>query len=147
VPATGWDFNQISAGGKRQYFFEVPAGSRATEVSIVAVWNRQVRALAGDPMQMTATLADIDLRLYAASASGAPRLVDSSVSRVDNVEHIYLRSLSPGRYVIEVRSDMAADYCLTWDAWLKATMQAGRDDANKPTTAVPAHGTVVAGLN
>jgi len=147
VPVTGWDLAPITAGGRRQYVFELPAGTRATEVSILVVWNRRVRATAGSSLHLTATLADIDLRLYALRESGSPRLVDASTSRVDNVEHIYLKALNPGRYAIDVRSDSASQYCLTWDAALTPTIQAHRDSTNKPVGTAPAHGTVIAGLD
>jgi hypothetical protein len=132
VPITGWDWTEIPAAGVRRYYFEVPRDARAGQVSILAVWNRQVLAAPGSsPLKLMSALPDIDLRLLAVEGSTPVGLIDASTSRVDNVEHIYLKDLAPGRYAIEISSDQAAEYCLTWDAALRSGFQAhdsGRAD-------------------
>jgi hypothetical protein len=50
--------------------------------------------------------------------------VDQSVSTIDNLEHIFLRSLAPGRYVLEVTTDTTWDYAVAWDIHLVPTIAA-----------------------
>jgi hypothetical protein len=111
---TGWDYAPITAGGTNRYFIQAPPAPRGCTASILVTWNRKIVVARQSTLRLTPVLADIDLRLYTAGGT-AGRLVDASTSRVDNVEHIYLTSLAAGRYVLEVSSDKAANYCLTWD--------------------------------
>lgn len=136
VPVAGWDYERIPAGGVRRYHLDIPENSRARTASILAVWNRQVRVEAGLPLKLSSALPNMDLRLYAVKGPGQVELLDASTSRVDNVEHIYLRSLAAGRYVIELSTDLAGEYCLTWDADLRAEEQEGTaDPASAPVLA------------
>jgi hypothetical protein len=91
---SGWDFNTISSSvlsdGINHYFFTlVSAASNATFTgTLTLVWNRAAN-----------NLNDLDLYLYNA-ASGS--LIASSTSQVDNVEHIFVTKLPPGRYDLQV---------------------------------------------
>lgn len=93
---TGWDFRPISSSTLNDkvnhYYFNLAAtnGARYTATATLA-WNR---ALAQNSIN------NLDLFLYDTSSSN---LIASSVSTVDNVEHLYLPQLPPGRYDLQVR--------------------------------------------
>jgi hypothetical protein len=118
APATaqGWDYeSQIEAGGSRYYQFEVAEDTVLGELSIVLTWNIDVRDLnSGTLFSPLPVLADMNLELYDSSNGFLGTLIDSSVSSVDNVEHIYLKNLMPGTYHLRVTSDLAWDYGLAW---------------------------------
>ena len=96
----GWDFNTISTSpsqgrssragpGVNHYFFILPAGSAAYTATVTLTWNRQ---------NSQTSINNLDLFLY--RADGA--LFASSNSTVDNVEHLFVQNLPPGRYDVEV---------------------------------------------
>lgn len=91
----GWDFNTIAAslnGDKiNHYYFNLPA-STAQNFTLTAtlVWNRAVGQLG---------INNLDAYLYNTSNN---TLVASSISTVDNVEHIFLPSLPASRYDLQV---------------------------------------------
>lgn len=102
----GWVFAQIG-DAPHQWSFDAPAG--AGEASIVAVWHRRAAP---------AKLGDIDLVLYRLDEQGVRHVERASRSKVDNVEHIYLPRLEPGRYVLEAqRLDDADESCPVAIAW------------------------------
>ena len=112
VGTRGWDFNTTTAGGRR-YFFDIAAGNTAPGLSALVTWNRTIGGVW--PSATTSTLANVTLKLYAATGFTTGALLDSSESAVDNVEHIYQPALSPGRYALEVTSDLAGvAYGLSW---------------------------------
>jgi hypothetical protein len=92
----GWDFNWITntsaTDAINHYCFEVTnsSGSSPFTGTMTLVWNRHYN---------TATINNLDLFLYDLSNSN---LVASSVSQVDNVEHIYVPALPAGCYDLEV---------------------------------------------
>jgi len=92
----GWDFDTISStpvtDGVNHYYFQLGGGTAgaASTGTMTLVWNRQFGQTA---------INNLDLFLYNV-ASGA--LIGASTSVVDNVEHIYLPSLPPGRYDLQV---------------------------------------------
>jgi hypothetical protein len=97
----GWDFNSLPtslASDKiNHYYFD------ATNISALTgtlAWNRQKGA---------SGISDLNLFLYDTS-NGA--LVTSSVSAIDNVEHLYVPRLAAGRYDLQV--------------WKKASLSAER---------------------
>lgn len=72
---------------------------------------------APDCLNWTSTsLADIDLYLYQVDGSQSGRLIDRSISGVDNVEHLHVKNVPAGTYVIMLRADKAARYAITWHA-------------------------------
>jgi len=99
---SGWDFNSISsasggffssaADGVNHYYFNITNGVNNTAFTATAtlVWNRQ---------QSQTAINNIDLFLYNCASSN---LVACSTSLVDNVEHIFLPQLAPGRYDLQV---------------------------------------------
>lgn len=83
----GWDSTTMSASNADQtnrYTFDVAATSAGT---VTLVWKRPV----------TGTLANFDLFLRSSN-----QVVGSSISTVDNVEHLFATNLPPGRYDLEV---------------------------------------------
>jgi hypothetical protein len=92
----GWDFNAITNATTNDfinhYCFSVTNSTRSSPftATITLVWNRQ---------NTQATINNLDLFLY--NMNGGT-LVASSVSQVDNVEHIYIPQLPAGRYDLEV---------------------------------------------
>jgi len=94
VPAlTGWDANSISIGSSQDrinhYYFTLP-GNDSYTLTTTLVWNRQ---------NGKTTINDLNLFLYNTANSN---LVACSTSMVDNVEHLFLPQLPPGRYDLQV---------------------------------------------
>jgi hypothetical protein len=121
VAATGWNHDSVGTWGTQVYFFTVPAGQVAYTYSLVAAWNRQINFSAGvglTPATLTPqTLANVGLRLY---DTNGLTLLDSSLSTIDNVQHIYERALPAGRYEVVLNSSLATDYALAWQSNLVA---------------------------
>lgn len=115
----GWAFEQV-ANDSLIYFFEVPAGNVLTELSAILTWNRIItNGLSGPNFgNLQSSMANLDLRFYAASNFTLGGQLDFSVSDVDNVEHIYQTNLGAGQYalVVEKRnsSQPNTDYALAW---------------------------------
>jgi hypothetical protein len=92
----GWDLNSISSSalndGVNHYCFSLSnmMSGAAYTADITLVWNRQFHAV---------SINDLDVFLYDMN-SGA--LIACSTSHVDNVEHIYVPKLPPGRYDLQV---------------------------------------------
>jgi len=93
---SGWDFNtntsSSSADGVNHYYFNViNSVSDATfTATATLVWNRQ---------RNQPDINNLDLFLYDAISSN---LVACSTSLVDNVEHLFVPNLAPGRYDLQV---------------------------------------------
>ena len=112
VGVRGWDLNNTSPTPQR-YFFDIPAGNTVSDFSALVTWNRKITGTW--PGATVSTLANVTLKLYAATGFTVGALVDSSESAVDNIEHIYRPALAPGRYVLEVTSDLAGvEYGIAW---------------------------------
>ncbi len=95
---TGWDFNTITNRSLafqqvNHYYFDLTNPSTLTAT---LVWNRQ---------ENQSSINDLNLFLYNVAD---PSLVASSVSSLDNVEHIVLTSLPPGRYDLQVQKSPAS---------------------------------------
>ncbi len=115
VKRQGWDL-AATTSGSRLYFFDIPAGGTSS-LSVLLTWNRTIADTLPGPSwgAPSSILANLTLKLFAASGFTTGALVDSSASTVDNVEHVWQPTLSPGRYAIEVTSDTAGiDYGLAW---------------------------------
>ncbi len=93
---SGWDFNTNSSSSAsdeiNHYYFNVTNGfnNAAFTATATLVWNRQ---------QNQTNINNLNLFLYNAANSN---LVASSTSLVDNVEHIFVPKLAPGRYDLQV---------------------------------------------
>ena len=81
----GWDLTTIGSNEVRQYAFEV----RNAPITATLVWLRN---------HGCANINNLDLAIR----SEAGELVAASRSALDNVEHLHLRNLPPGRYSLEV---------------------------------------------
>lgn len=119
VGAYGWDyqdFKQDSSVGDLFYSFEVPAGSTADELSIALSWNAKVTDLTpgGTLFSPSLSLQNLDLQFYDSTTGFLRTLLDQSVSDVDNVEHLYLTDLGPGKYTLRVSGAAGWDYGLAW---------------------------------
>lgn len=93
---SGWDFDTLSSSTNadtvRHYYFELTNDFPGATFTLTATlaWNRQTNQTA---------INDLDLYLYDA-ATGS--LIAESISAPNNVEHLHVRELSPGRYDLQV---------------------------------------------
>lgn len=99
---SGWNFATNTSGNSffsfnqfdaiQHYYFNVTNGSPAAQFTVTAtlVWNRQ---------SGQSGINNLALFLYDCASSN---LVTCSTSLVDNVQHIYLPGLAPGRYDLQV---------------------------------------------
>lgn len=89
----GWDYNTNSTTATsdtvKHYYFSLP-GAKAFTLTATLVWNKQ---------RGKTNINNLNLFLYNAANSN---LVACSTSMVDNVEHIFLPILAPGRYDLQV---------------------------------------------
>lgn len=126
VARTGWDYDNVAANGSKTYFFEIAANEILEELSVIATWHREVTDTDNGPgVALAATLANIDLRLFAASGFVLGSTLDSSLSTVDNVEHLYQTNLGPGQYAIQLSSDLAWDFGLAWRSTITVIPEPG----------------------
>jgi len=119
VGIDGWDYRDSVEGTPLYYNFEVPAGSTAVELSIILTWNAEVTDSDADEEVFVpdVTLDNLDLRLYDSTSTFLGSEIASSVSTVDNVEHLFLTDLSAGTYTLEVTNLTAGgnrDFGLAW---------------------------------
>lgn len=121
-PNRGWDFASSSSSQARYYFFDVPDGNALTNFSAILTWNREVSDGPGPGFNPQVSVSDLNLRLYGASGFTLGTQLDSSVSTIQNVEHVFT-SLGPGRYALEVTSNTTGtDYALAWGGTLQAAI-------------------------
>ncbi len=107
---TGWD---RGTSGGTTYRFEVPDGE-LVHFSAVLTWHRQIVPDSGWT-NFASDLPALDLRLSSVNDAGAPlRPVAESRSPLDNVEHIYLPTLPPGRYELAVTGAQGVAFGLAW---------------------------------
>lgn len=89
----GWDFGTINSSaiqdGVAHYYLSLPATNGNYTLTATLVWDRQLNKT---------SINDLDLFLYRTSDGAQVAL---STSRVDNVEHLYIPSLPPGRYDLQ----------------------------------------------
>ncbi len=92
----GWDFNtntsSSTADTVNHYYFNVTNGMNGATFMATATlaWNRH---------RTKSSINNLDLFLYDAANSN---LVACSTSLVDNVEHVFVPKLAPGRYDLQV---------------------------------------------
>lgn len=131
---SGWDFNTISStvtlDGVNHYYFDLTntAGDAPFTGAATLVWNRQQNEL---------NINDLDFFLYDANSSN---LVAASTSTVDNVEHLFLTALPPGRYDLQVlkhggisRVSRNETYALAFEFFNLALNIAASDSGTKIT--------------
>ncbi len=121
----GWDLRSLEPGDANAESYRIVLDQPMAQWSIVLVWNRRIDGRSiEDPITRARlwidrpSLANFDLRLYRTDDAGKDHVVAVSLSRVDNVEHVYATDLEPGRYRIDVRRadaiPMAWEYALAW---------------------------------
>jgi hypothetical protein len=118
-----WDFRAMTPNQTTRY--ELKVSKPLGEMSIILTWHRRIsgnvafnETISRMVWDNTPRLADFDLRLTKVDDQSVTEIA-ASRSAIDNVEHIYLPALPPGRYVLEVaRSsdgyDEPWDYALAW---------------------------------
>src|SRR5262249_30223632 len=115
----GWDYEPPTAVGQtRHYYSDVPAGVTGAKVTATLDWLRHVTQ-AGSTF--TATLSRLELRLFKTDANlNLGSLLDSSVSPIDNVQHLYDDVSPGGHYALEVllanlpTGQLSEDYGVAW---------------------------------
>lgn len=95
---SGWDLNSITNplglnDSINHYYFNLP-GSNSFTLTATLTWLRPHSSILGP-----SGINDLNLFLYN-TATG--QLILSSTSTVDNVEHLYIPTLPPGRYDVQV---------------------------------------------
>lgn len=120
VDPIGWDHGSIQGtmGNIYEIGVNVPVG---VDLAATLVWNRDVTTDTEDiesSVYTAAPLENLDLFLFEMSDLVNP--VASSMSTVDNVEHLFLSVPTSGQYLLEVRSasGVIADplaYSLAWN--------------------------------
>ncbi|MGF1656492.1 MAG: hypothetical protein ACFCU3_05875, partial [Verrucomicrobiales bacterium] len=129
-PNRGWDVANSANPGNRLYFFEVEEGHTHSRFSAALVWHRAVSAAFTGPvwnqtLNWTETLPNLDLRLHSATGTSLTGVVAESLSPQNNLEHLYLPNLPPGRYALEVISDTNnVSYSLAWHTVPNVEVQA-----------------------
>ncbi len=117
----GWSFEPVDSGEVRWWRFVLPEG--AAKFAVSAAWNRDVPSNFGQ-----AATVDFDLELFS-KVDGVPvPLVGdelafgagnvASASAIDNIEHIWIESLTPGDYLLAATradgGDDPASLALAW---------------------------------
>ena len=111
----GWDYDVAEPGQALLYNFEVPEFNTGAELSVLLAWNIKITDNnAGNHFSPTHSLENLDLELFNSTDTYLGELVDSSVSTIDNVEHIYLTDLDPGTYTLRLTTSATRDFGLAW---------------------------------
>ncbi|MFO0900942.1 MAG: S8 family serine peptidase [Pirellulales bacterium] len=144
APRLGWDWGQLTDAGAINKYPLADAIGRGNYVSITLAWDRQVKL--DDTDQDGAYdvgesfselgLTNLDLLLMPRGATSLSQAVASSLSTVDNLEHIFFPVPTTGSYEIWVRQVDAPlggqSYALAW--WTgagQATVGGLQGDANQ----------------
>jgi hypothetical protein len=120
VGSLGWDHGMLTGATPNMYEIGslVDIGGA---ISATLTWNRGVATDVEDiedAIYSASTLENLELFLYDTDDLMTP--VASSISSIDNVEHLFLTAPSADNYVFEVRSASGAvanplSYSLAWD--------------------------------
>ncbi|MBC8128522.1 MAG: hypothetical protein H8M99_15385 [Gloeobacteraceae cyanobacterium ES-bin-144] len=118
-----WAAETVPANSTKTYFFNIPSGAPTTPFCAAMTWHRVVDQ---SIFSWSATLANLNLRLYQASNFTLGNQLASSASTVDNVELIHQSALPPGNYAITVENSSAVNtaYALAWHSLPAATVVA-----------------------
>ncbi len=124
APHAGWDLVSVGLGESR--YWRVSVCRLAAEVSFLVTWHRQVQSPFGNGNW---AVADFDLILWRVDGqgktvtlvgdAGLPYFADGNVvsaSVVDNIEHVFVRELAAGDYVLELRRLDGLTSYPAWDA-------------------------------
>lgn len=122
-PLTSWDYEVFTLNYQRHYRFDVAV---PCDASILLAWNRSP----GSTFSVVPGLMNLRLELRKV-VGGVPTAITGdagasafaggnvlSASAVDNVEHLFIRGLQPGTYVLSVTRDdavnIAAATAVSW---------------------------------
>jgi hypothetical protein len=120
VESIGWDLNTISNSGFVDYAID-PRLLAGTSLSATLTWNRHVGRSddgngfvdANDVFFTLVSLSNLDLQIFEDGA-----LVAESVSRLDNVEHLYLPINRTAQYTLRVVganvTSASEEFALAW---------------------------------
>jgi len=121
----GWDFESLPAVNATR-FWRFTISQSAPELSVIAAWNRVATNSTAVPQ-----LADLSLALLRVGTDGIAVPLEgeagaafygsgnvASRSAVDNIEHLYVRDLAAGDYIIQMTrggsSTAGAPFALAW---------------------------------
>ncbi len=127
----GWDLGAGASGV--QYYYVDNTMSVAGDLTVTLTWNR----VTGDPNDPTgadrtdaanfttlnslnvlaaSALANLSLEVLTTDGVSTPLTsLAVSDSSIDNVEHVYLQNLAPGRYAIGVNGSLGTQYALSFN--------------------------------
>jgi hypothetical protein len=110
----GWDHG--SSTTTRDYLLYIPSTLAGSQLSAVLTWDRTFTTSSGATFTATPNeLPDLSLTLEKRATVGAGYTgVDSSNSPVDNLEHVYRKSLTSGTYRLRVSPSANTPYALAW---------------------------------
>jgi hypothetical protein len=124
APYAGWETWLL--GGNQSRYIRFDVGSLADEVSIVLTWHQSPSSGFGGY-----SLADFDLVLWKQQGGKLMNMTGDaglgvfgsgnvvSESAIDNVEHLYIKDLAAGEYVLEIRrADSSSASRVFSVAWL-----------------------------
>jgi hypothetical protein len=119
----GWDFGSTSVAAPGVYFFDLTSDAGPLSLTASLVWNSVVVATDTNSDHFVTAygfstiIPNLDLRLYSATGFALESQIAASLSTVDNLELIYAKDLSPGRYALSVSSGTdSVNYGLAWTA-------------------------------
>lgn len=121
----GWDFENLPAVNATR-FWRFTISQSAPELSVIATWNRVATNSTAVPL-----VADLSLALLRIGTDGIAVPLEgeagtafygsgnvASRSAVDNIEHLYVRDLAPGDYIIQMTrggsSTAGTPFALAW---------------------------------
>jgi len=112
-----WDYDVVEGADTRSYTLTVPAGHVLRDLSVVLTWHREFKDMdPGDTFEPKPIDADLDLRLRRV---GVANPIDESLSKADNVEHIYQTYLGPGTYTLDISADVHRSFGIAWRSTLE----------------------------
>lgn len=126
VPPMGWDYRQVSVNQYQDYVLAKPLKSKGY-ISVTLTWDRVVELNDENQNQQydigetfkDRGLNNLDVYLLPVNASDTAASVCSSISDVDNIEHIFCPVPAEGEYKIRVQYRQQVNqptqaYALAW---------------------------------
>ncbi|TAE59812.1 MAG: peptidase S8 and S53 subtilisin kexin sedolisin [Nostocales cyanobacterium] len=126
IPPIGWDYNQINANSALEYNLDKPL-QKNSFVAITLTWDRLVKLNDKNKNQQydldesfqDQGLNNLDLYLIKADGIKTETATCASVSKIDNVEHIFCPVPDNGKYKIRVQfqqqvNEPTQPFALAW---------------------------------